>query len=392
MTVLDDLLTLAERSLIVSEEQDDGRTRYRILEPLRAYALDRASEQGEVEPTADRVVAFLRERTRSSPAEVAGFVQDERETIRAIVSLAEDLDAAAALIGFVAQRWMDEGWWEEGQAMLEGMLARAEGRASSDITSMWRALAWLRRGRGDFPGALAACDAALDMARGLDDLVAIADASRLKGGVLHQQGDPEAGRAAMQEGVDAARDCGAPLILARALMDLALPTADLNDLGSASALLEEAAEIFATAGDSIGEASCYVNLARIRKMQGEVDTARDLADRAATLLQPTRAEMQYAMCMLLLGQISMGTGDTDRALKEVGESCDVLRRLDSPLFLGSALIDLGHLREEVGNDAGRDAAWEESLACFTRLGMQKEVEFVRALLAGEEHRLREEVD
>jgi predicted ATPase len=42
--VLDILSGLVEKSLVVARGTDDGDVRYRLLEPIRQYALDRQSQ------------------------------------------------------------------------------------------------------------------------------------------------------------------------------------------------------------------------------------------------------------------------------------------------------------------------------------------------------------
>ena len=60
--VLDGLGQLVDKSLVVADETDDG-TRYRLLETIRQYALERLEEAGETDAVRRRhaqwVVAFV---------------------------------------------------------------------------------------------------------------------------------------------------------------------------------------------------------------------------------------------------------------------------------------------------------------------------------------------
>ena len=51
--VLDQLSLLVDKSLVVAENAD-GRTRYRLLETVRQYALEKLGESGEADQVADR--------------------------------------------------------------------------------------------------------------------------------------------------------------------------------------------------------------------------------------------------------------------------------------------------------------------------------------------------
>ncbi len=57
--VLDLLSGLVDRSLIVAEASGDGRIRYRLLEPVRQYALEELQKSGETEAVRRRHAAFF---------------------------------------------------------------------------------------------------------------------------------------------------------------------------------------------------------------------------------------------------------------------------------------------------------------------------------------------
>jgi predicted ATPase/class 3 adenylate cyclase/DNA-binding CsgD family transcriptional regulator len=56
--VFDVVSRLVDKSLVTVEERDDGEQHYRLLETLRAYAIDRAHSAGELESLRDAHVAF----------------------------------------------------------------------------------------------------------------------------------------------------------------------------------------------------------------------------------------------------------------------------------------------------------------------------------------------
>ena len=57
--ILDLLSGLVDKSLVVAEATEDGEVRYRMLEPVRQYALEKLEESGEAEEVRRRHAAFF---------------------------------------------------------------------------------------------------------------------------------------------------------------------------------------------------------------------------------------------------------------------------------------------------------------------------------------------
>ena len=57
--VLDLLSGLVEKSLVVAKVSDEGGVRYRLLEPVRQYALEKLEESGEAEANRRRHAEFF---------------------------------------------------------------------------------------------------------------------------------------------------------------------------------------------------------------------------------------------------------------------------------------------------------------------------------------------
>ncbi len=90
--VLDLLTQLVNKSLIISEREQDQKARYRMLETIRAYALERLAESGEMEALRGRHAQYYGDiilnhsQLRNRPAN-ALHLQRELDNIRAILKL-----------------------------------------------------------------------------------------------------------------------------------------------------------------------------------------------------------------------------------------------------------------------------------------------------------------
>jgi predicted ATPase len=75
--VLDLLGRLVDKSLVVAEATGDGRVRYRLLKPVRQYALEKLSESGESEATLRRHAEFFLGLAEAAEPELSGRNQPE---------------------------------------------------------------------------------------------------------------------------------------------------------------------------------------------------------------------------------------------------------------------------------------------------------------------------
>ena len=110
--VLDLLAGLVEKSLVVYEEDEQGRGRYRLLETVRQYGRDRLLEAGEGLAVRDRHREFHLEWAEGAAPHLRGSEQQEwldrleveHDNLRAAVAWALDTDAEA-VVRFVAALW-----------------------------------------------------------------------------------------------------------------------------------------------------------------------------------------------------------------------------------------------------------------------------------------------
>ncbi|WP_327676500.1 AfsR/SARP family transcriptional regulator [Kitasatospora sp. NBC_00458] len=108
------LLSLVDKSLLVADLGRDGPPRYRMLETIHEYAVERLAEAGEAETTERRHVAHFRELVRVADLSIHGpeqpywltVLEREHDNIRAALRRAVDLrDEAEALVLALGMSW-----------------------------------------------------------------------------------------------------------------------------------------------------------------------------------------------------------------------------------------------------------------------------------------------
>jgi non-specific serine/threonine protein kinase len=362
---------LVQKSLVVAEDVDDTGKRYRLLEPLRQFALDKLSRQGgegeirqrhfawyaRVAAESERVIR-LNPGTSSARARLLTHMQSDLDNLR------EALRWAATADGDILQGLRMAGsllsFWYHGELIFEGR--------------SWLTLL-LERRRGAGPGAerAEALSAATVLAQIDGDLASVRRLTR-EYLDLPEQAQSDISRAAIYNGLGAVdvleghyasarRHIGHALELSHASGEVvgSLYTADLGRVALLEGNLDEARHVFETA---IAEAEAAqlpplagVALSRLAWVEwcaGESQRAERVYERALSTLRfhPAAALPQAAVTVLLaLGYLALERGDPGRAKDRFVETLNCSARLGGRA-VGPALRAVGRLLLETAISRG----------------------------------------
>src|SRR5262249_53460372 len=135
--VLEPLDRLVDKSMVLAEERE-GLVRYRMLEPVRQYASDQLQASGSHGDARQRhleyFVAYREERGPASniggARRLAATAESAREYPNIRVALDWAIEAGEAQLGLrlvrtVQHFWQVRGYWGEGVAWCERLLALA---------------------------------------------------------------------------------------------------------------------------------------------------------------------------------------------------------------------------------------------------------------------------
>ena len=140
--VLDLLSGLVEKSLVVTKRGHEGGARYRLLEPIRQYALEKLEERGEIEDAKHAYAQYFLALAEEGEPELLGpretqwynRLEEEHDNIRAALSWSlegADPELGFRLAGAIWWFWQRHGHLSEGLMWLDEGLAR--GSAASAI-------------------------------------------------------------------------------------------------------------------------------------------------------------------------------------------------------------------------------------------------------------------
>jgi predicted ATPase/DNA-binding CsgD family transcriptional regulator len=260
--VLELLGRLIEKSLVTPVDAAPERRRYRLLESLRAYGLDRLRESGDDDPLrrrhAQHFVSVASGGFDTNDSSWLPRTRLEVDNLREALAWSRDADPALHLrLGVLLGTFcMRAGFMSEGRKWVEPALAadvkdlQLQVRAN-DLAAF---LAWRQ---ADFDSADRFASSAVRVARSMDDDVALARVlgtlAFVRIGALRFDSIPET----VQELLSIARRRGDKIIEGEALFYLGLAEAHGDDVAAACDLLARSVALYEAAGKPDEAATPY---------------------------------------------------------------------------------------------------------------------------------------
>lgn len=339
--VLDVLSALADKSLVYETSGADGEPRFNMLETIRAYALERLEQAGEMpDAQADHAAFYLQLAEAIEPHLRAArasawmdLLEADHENLRSALSWLGHLGDHGQVVRLcyaLWRYWYDRGHWEEGRQALEiairpDLLARIpadlQARAQLFAGMFLSRQSEFARGRALFERASALFCAQADLAGQID-----------------------------------------------CLYGLAIVSHGLSDYATATSMLREAVRLGRDLGDRYRTALCLDWLNYGLYVQGEVAEAEAVAHEALAIFRELEATEHVGAMLANLGYSAYGRGDLERAAALLEESIALLRSFGSSFDLSSALNYFGQILSALGQPARAVALCGEALELRQRLG------------------------
>ena len=353
IVVLDGLQSLLDKSLLQHMAPLDGVPRFMMLETIRAYALERLCERGELD-TLHRHIAhyFLALVTTAEPA-LHGPEQEvwllrleaEAANLRSVLAwsltAADGVEMGLRLAAALGPFWSLREAEHEGREWLERMLARPEAgrRTSARAKALYQA--------GEMAGKQHDFGAAHNLqAESLAISTALAD---------------KRGMAYASDGLGRLFACQ-------------------RDLERAQALYTESLALFEEVGDRWGRARALIHLATTLSKQGNHDRALQLAGESLTLCRELGDRNAIAFVLTDLGWIKLACGDHDAAAALFAESLARYRALTAWGGFVWAMDSLGEVLLQRGDYAGAERLFEEHVTLCQNAGYTAGIAWVRGML------------
>ena len=382
LEVMEALLSLVDKSLVVAEAANDGRMRYRMLEPVRQYGLERLEMSGEVQEVRRRHAEFFlalaeeAEPRLRGPEQAAWFerLDAENDNLRAALSWLREQgegELALRLSGALGEFWHVRGHLEEGRRWLEATLARGD-----DATARIKALlhaGWMAWEQLDYERSVALGEEALALAREQGDSAAIARALYIQGAPTLYQLDFDRAAALFEEAARLQRGVGDVAGLARTIQALGLTAIARQNFEHAAQLHEESLAIAREAGDQIGIIIALGMGAFAFLGQGNNLRARDLFREGLELSRSLGTKHGIVFHLHAAAALAGAQGHPVRSARLWGAGESLMQEIGT----GLAPVERYHYGPYV--DGARalleEAAWEEAFAQGRAMSAEEAAEY-----------------
>jgi predicted ATPase/class 3 adenylate cyclase/DNA-binding CsgD family transcriptional regulator len=367
--VLDQLTLLVDKSLL-NAENNGGRTRYRLLETVRQYALEKLGESGEADAMGGRHRDFYTAMAAvlDAPADAGhtrrlAQAESEIDNLRGAFGWSlenADSEPALRLAASLQPLWFTRWRFREGLAWLDAALAAETPRDAGQDSARVRALAdkGLLLSYSGSTDALAIVDEALVLAREIGDPALV-----IRALIAHGTGyayDVEVAGAHFLEAGKLARELDDRWRLSQILGWQALAGMSVGDHVAINAAAREGCDLADAIGDdfnarqyrlALGAAHIFRGdmtraVAQLRDVVEEATAANDLWCRAAALLNEA-----FALAFL---------GDVDGAQTAVDAVVDDRSNLGE-LVDRSGYAAIGTIRLAAGDATAASEAYEAAL-------------------------------
>ncbi len=376
---LDLVESLLDQSLLVREFGPEGEPRFRMLETIREYGLERvAADEAEAVRTAHasyfgEFAQLLRPLVNTQATSVAfdRLAADDANLRAALVWLHEHGPAAdfVALVAACSVYWYSHSYLREAATWFERALAAQDQATARDRARLMMANAEHLMVRGNYADAEAGFVAGLPLVRAAGDPFDIAMAQFTYGVCLTFAGKTVAGEDALGEALAAAQAIANPTlqaaVTAGALANLSVSARSRGDLALAEARSEEALRLRDARHFDLAAIRSLVDLGEIAREQGNYRLA---AERFLTCLQRTGERGEKRLIADALSGIASAAAAWNQhrsALLLYGAAAGLRERLGIAMSLPNDVAaterNLATLREALGDEQFA-AIWAEGRA------------------------------
>ena len=350
--ILDLLTGLVEKSLVIAEEEE-GKTRYYLLETVRQYARDKLLESDESVSLRDRHLAWFLDLAEEAEDELHGphqvewldRLKAEHDNIRAALEWSKEAvdnsEAGVRLAAALPWFWIGRGYGSEGRKWIEKVTSQSRG-----VSAAVRARALIGAGY---------------LASFQSDYKPVAELG--------------------EESLSLAREAGDKKSIAHSLRILAIGKASQLDFGhekkldfsQVKELIEKSLTLSREIGDKWSTGQSLWILAGVEIGMRNRDRAKELFEESLTLSREMGDKTAITMTLSFWGGLVVEEGDYDRGRALFEESLTISRELGSKVQTVTPLFDLGRLALLQGDfDRAKDLL-EESLTLYRELGVKRKI-------------------
>lgn len=372
--VLDLLTLLVDKSLVVAENIS-GRTRYRLLETMRQYALEKLGESGRGNAVRARhrdyytaMAAVLDAPAGPDYEQRIERAETELDNLRAAFSWSRensDLGLASQLASSLQPLWLARSRIQEGMVWFDAVLMDSEARPA-DVTPAVRARALAENAilevyTGE-TGRMERAFEALEIAREVDDPGLLLRALTACGGVAVY--DPDVARPYLAEAIELARSIGDNWRLSQILGLRAFGGVMAGDPIAVRVAAEEGRDLADAIGNRFDSRACRWALGCALGLLGDLNGSITQLKRVEAEADASRDAL-WRTCALFMQAIMQGWHGDVTAAREAANSAT-----ETAAQVGGFYPGLAYAGMTLANLAAGDVAGADDAAAACRLHLR----------------------
>ena len=367
--LLHDLSVLVDNNLATLRQDAGDEPRYRMLDVIREFALERAEAHREGTDLSRRHATFFAELAETAEPELGRSgqaawyrrLQAEEDNMRAAIAWSLEQgegELAQRLVGALWLFWRRHGDYSEGRLWLDRALAiRQPDGLAPRRKALWGD-AWMSYYQGDYRHARLLGDELLGLSQAAHDQVGVRNALTVRGIVSMAEGRFGDAIPQLEEALRICRQLGPGWLLATSVLNLGIATLHGADLVRSQRLLQEALRLYRKLGDKLFVARTTGYLGYAAVLRGDLSAARRLLTSSLKRFQDLAERFGVAEGLQAMAVLSAAEGKDQRAA-ELASAANALWDSMSAQALASdraiATPYLGAARRRTSASAWRSA-------------------------------------
>jgi predicted ATPase/DNA-binding CsgD family transcriptional regulator len=405
LSPLEGIAALVGASLLHREEGPGAPPRFRLLQTVREYALERLVDAGELTATRRAHAAYCLRLAERAEAALLGpeqaswleCLEREHDNLRAALRWCLDggeAEAGLRLGGALWRFWYVRGYFAEGRTWLAELLALPSAPTlAAARASVLEGAGNLAHQQGDYTAAWALHEESLAIWREAGDWPGIAGALNSLGLLARLQGDHARARGLLEEALQFERALGLRAWEARSLNNLGNVLHDVGEHANARALHEASLAISAALGDEWGIATAMCDLGNVLRDEGDDAAARARYEESLARRRTVGDRRGMVMSYVGLGQVACSQREYFAArahfadglaiAREVGDRHGIAQALEGLAGLAAALDQPARALCLAGAAAALREAMGAPLSPNGRARFERRLEAARRTLGAE---------
>ncbi len=371
---LETLEGLVAKSLLQREQGVPGEVRFRMLETVREYALERLAASVEADDARRRHALYFAGLAEQGAEVLWGPVQGpeheiwldrleaDHDNLRAALAWGSrhhdetTLRLAAAMFEF----WESRGYIREGREWLERALERGSGAAAPLRAKALHAAGYLAYDQGDYERGDEHCEASLALYRELGDKEGEGRTVHVLGWAAEYRGDVIRAATLAEESLSLARQLGHVRGVIVSLGRMALAAAKRGDFAAAEAMLDEALALAREHEDRVGEGGILGTWGELVAQQGDHEAGGRMLAESIVLYREAGHPRAIPSVIHQIAALAELRGVTEQAVQLFGASNQLYETVGAslpPSVQVEYRATLDRARAALG-EAAFEAAWE----------------------------------